>query len=282
MSGPFLFPDLSAGDIASPNFNALAAMPNVIGCVLKATDGTVYDSSWFIRNWPLLRAAGGSRTGSTWFRGAYHFLRQAESGAAQAHVCLSVIAAAGGMDDDDMMIIVDVEGDGWTPALARQIAGDFDAYVFAATGRHCILYADGDIGIGPDIGFAKIWTPHPQRLADWSLAQMVAFQYAGDGSYYNPSAFPAQGRYPLSVPGWSTSNGKPGVDFSVVTNSVGSYETDINAARLALTGSSGSTSFWWKLIGSTFIGGALFVAWLRYMRGRTPATPPALPPGPTP
>ncbi len=277
MAGPFLFPDISAGDIKAPSFTALAAMPNVIGCVLKATDGTRYDSSWFIHNWPLLRAAGGSRTGASWFRGAYHFLRQAETGAQQAQVFLATLAAAGGLDDDDMMPIVDVEGAGaagtapdreWNPAIARQVATDFAAYVKGAIGRDCILYANGDTGIGPKDGFPVIWTPHPARLASWPAEQMAAFQYAGDGKYYNGGSLPATQRFPLNAPGWVTSNGKPGVDFSVVMNGL-DFETDLSAARRKLTGASG---FSWKTWGLVALGVAALggVIYLGRREGRLP------------
>ena len=105
-----LLVDVYSKDLGGkPNWQAAADAPNVVGGIIKATEGTNFDTTWFDKNWPLLREVGGDRYGQTWFRGAYHFLKFNRDGVAQANFFLDAIDNAGGFDEGDIIPIVDVE-----------------------------------------------------------------------------------------------------------------------------------------------------------------------------
>ena len=76
--------------------DAVAAAPDFVGGIIKATQGTNYAPQWFDTNWAKLKDAGGDRYCQDWFRGAYHFLNLQEDGTAQADYYLTKIDKAGG------------------------------------------------------------------------------------------------------------------------------------------------------------------------------------------
>ena len=239
--GPFFLVDFGHG-LGSPEFPALVRATNIVGAILKVSQGTSSQwPSWFNKQWRRARDAGGGRYGSTWFRGAYHFATPAD-GARQADFALDAIEAAGGWDDGDMPLAWDIEGDAWNDdkALRRRVSSKFAARVLQRTGRRPMLYGNGDIGIGADDGFDTMWTPHPRRLAPWPAARFRIYQYAGlnNGtvSYYDPRGIPARKGFPLRVPGWGSSHG---TDMNVVLNG-GNALTDVRKLRSVLTGKNGS------------------------------------------
>jgi hypothetical protein len=76
--GPYLLVDLYPGDEGPhPPWDVLVNSPLFVGAIIKASQGVsgwYNDRGWFKTNWPALREAGGARSGTTWLRGAYHFL----------------------------------------------------------------------------------------------------------------------------------------------------------------------------------------------------------------
>lgn len=218
LTGPFFIPDFGHG-LGSPEFDALARVPNIVGSILKVTQGTgAAWPAWFNTHWPRARAAGGARYGSTWFRGAYVF-GTPDDGVRQCDFALDQIDRAGGWGPGDMPLAWDIEGDAWRDdkALRRRVSAAFAARYYQRTGRQAMLYANGDIGIGPDDGFNILWTPHPRRLGVWPASRFVVYQYAGlnNGrvSYYDPSSVPARRGFPLRIAGWGSSHG---TDMNVV------------------------------------------------------------------
>lgn len=219
---PILLVDLFHGDLGKlPDFAAVVAAPGYAGAILKATEGTAYaKASWLVANWPRVRAAGGARYGVSWFRGAYHFLRFGEDGAAQADFYLATIDAAGGWAEGDLLPIVDVELGGDThpnrKASAQQIVDRtraFTARVTARTGRDVILYGRGamrDKKITDHMGCRWLWNPSYTALmkretierVGWTVPEVAMWQYCGDGDGHLAG-------YPTSVPGFGE------VDISV-------------------------------------------------------------------
>ena len=233
-TGPFFLSDIYSGDIKEPDFGALVAATNIVGVILKVTQGTSYDTAWFLKNWPKARAAGAERYGSTWFRGAYHFGVPTD-GAKQADYALDTIERAGGWSGGDLPLAWDIEGNAWkdNDALRRKISMQFAARYLQRTGQKPYLYANGDIGIGPDDGFSMLWTPHPKRLGKWPVAKWPLYQYAGDGEYYDPLGIPAKKKFPLYIPGWGK---PPGEDMNVVLEKTGNACADLSRVRELLTG----------------------------------------------
>ncbi len=264
-TGPFFMVDFGRG-LRTPEWDALTRGPNVVGAILKVSQGLVYDTRWFREQWSRARAAGGARYGSTWFRGAYHFATPGDGspahGAAQADYALDTIDAAGGWGDGDIPLAWDIEGDAWNDdkALRRRVSMGFAERVYRRTGRQPWLYANGDIGIGADDGFSIMWTPHPKRLAPWPVSKFGLYQYAGlnDGrvSYYDPSGIPAQRGFPLRIDGWGSSHG---TDMNVVIGRDGRALT--SAAELAPRLTGNTLGFWRRIAFALgFVAGARAVS----------------------
>lgn len=232
---PFFVADVYSEDLGPlPNFDALIAAPNVVGCILKATQGTSYLPNWFLANWPRVRAAGRSRYGSSWFRGAYHFANPTPGGAAQADFCLGAIERAGGWSSGDMPLFYDLEGSAWSsPAQIIDVASSFADRVKQRTGRTPCLYTGAavrDRGITDKMGYRGLWTPHlDMSRAGWSLSEYKLWQYAGDGKLYDPAS--AKYGFPTYIPGWG------GTDMSVVMSG-GSFAGSLGAVRDVLIGGS--------------------------------------------
>ena len=110
MEGRSLIVDLYSGDLCGkPNWEAVIAAESFVGAIIKATEGLAFDTSWFSTNWQLLKSISPERYGTTWFRGAYHFLKFGQSGKDQADFFLKAIDDAGRFDVGDIIPIVDVE-----------------------------------------------------------------------------------------------------------------------------------------------------------------------------
>jgi GH25 family lysozyme M1 (1,4-beta-N-acetylmuramidase) len=209
---PYLFVDLYAGDVSGhPAWQVLATTPHYYGAVIKATEGLHYAPPWFDDNWKRLRSVTPARYGLTWYRGAYHFLRFAESGKAQADFYLAALNRAGGLTEVDIMPIVDVElGGERNPnrrATAQQVIDCTSAWaerVKSVTGRRVMLYGRGamrDLGIRDRMGCDVVWNPSYTAtmkmtgLEAWSTDDVAAWQFGGDG-VGNPSVH----QLPLKVP----------------------------------------------------------------------------------
>ena len=236
MAGPFFIVDLSAHEGQQPNFNAIAAAPNHVGCIIKATQGVSYAPSWFTENWPRVRAAGGARYGSSFFRGCYHYAEPTPSGAMQADYLLRAVDRAGGWGDGDMPPAWDLEGAKWT---SRQqivdVSSQFADRVKQRLGRTPILYTGSTwrkFGVKERAGFNAMWTPHMDLMVPfgWPNASVILHQYVGDGKYYSPVSKPAKLGYPTEVPGMGAK-----IDMNVVMDG-GSPATSIERVRAILMG----------------------------------------------
>jgi hypothetical protein len=201
---------------ARPPWEQLAAAPNYAGAILKATEGVVYArASWFVDNWPRLRAAGGARYGSSWFRGAYHFLIFGREGARQADHYLDTVDRAGGWDRGDLLPIVDVERVGENHPNHRasrqeviDVVSAWVARVKARTGREVMLYGRGamrDLGIVSRMGAARLWNPGYTRSMPattsigWPAELVALWQYTDGRTNLTP--------YPATVPGFGAVDG---------------------------------------------------------------------------
>lgn len=220
---PMLLVDIYWNDLgARPPFEAVAAQPGYAGAIIKATEGTSYAKAhWFETNWSRVRDAARERYGTSWFRGCYHFLTFAKSGAAQADYYVRTIERAGGFDHGDLLPIVDVELGGPSNsnqrATARQIIDVTTAFanrVTSLTGRAVTLYGNGamrDRGIRNRMGCDWLWIPRytatlPRSMyerAGWTLDRVWGWQYCGGGDG-------ALAHYPRTVPGFGA------VDISVI------------------------------------------------------------------
>ena len=224
-----LYPDDLGGH---PKWDAVVQAPEFIGAIIKATESTAFDVNWFNKHWPAVKDAGGDRYGTTWFRGAYHFLKFNKSGIDQADFYLKTIEGAGGFDVGDIIPIVDVElGNDGQPdehgrthprnsnwdASAQQIIDcttEWAERVKSVTGQQVMLYGNGamrDKGIKDRMGCDWLWIPRytatlPKEMyerAGWELSRVAMWQYCGDGA----AALPG---YPNTIANF----GK--VDISVV------------------------------------------------------------------
>lgn len=243
-SGPFFLPDIYSEDLgAAPNFAALAMQPRVVGCILKATQGVSYAPAWFTNNWSRAKAAGGSRYGSSWFRGCYHYATPDASGTAQADFVLAAIDRAGGWSDNDIPPAWDVEdgnakiwtGRGVTKQQVVDISSQFCERIKSRIGRAPILYTGAtwrEYGITDRAGFSQMWSSHLNKMEPfgWPNSSYAMWQYAGDGKYYNPGT--AMLGYPTSVPSWGAT------DMSVVMSG-GAAANSIDEVRKVLTGKGG-------------------------------------------
>lgn len=228
-----LLVDVYSGDLKGrPNWPAVVAAPNFVGGIIKATEGTAFNTDWFQKNWRAVKEVGGDRYGTTWFRGAYHFLLFRHDGAKQADFYLSTIEKAGGFDVGDIIPIVDVElGNNGEPDengkvrprhsnwdySGQQIIDCTSAWaerVRSETGQQVMLYGNGamrDKAIKDRMGCDWLWIPRYTRTlpremyerAGWDLPSVAMWQYCGDGTA-------ALEGYPREVPDF----GK--VDINVV------------------------------------------------------------------
>jgi lysozyme len=228
-----LLVDVYSGDVnGRPNWDAVVGAPNFVGAIIKATESTSFDVSWFKRNWAALKDVAADRYGTTWFRGAYHFLKFNKDGAAQAEFYLRTIEGAGGFDVGDIIPIVDVElghdgqpdaqgrtrprNSNWD-ASAQQIIDCTSAWankVKSETGQQVMLYGNGamrDKAISERMGCDWLWIPRytatlPAKMyqrAGWDLPNVAMWQYCGDGEASLPG-------YPREIPDFGA------VDISVV------------------------------------------------------------------
>jgi GH25 family lysozyme M1 (1,4-beta-N-acetylmuramidase) len=228
-----LLVDVYSLDLAGkPNWEAAAAAENVVGAIIKATEGLAFDTTWFGKNWPAVKDVVPDRYGTSWFRGAYHFLKFNKDGADQADFYLKAIDEAGGFDVGDIVPIVDVElGNDGSPdekgrvhqrnsnwdASGQQIIDCTSAWaerVKSVTGQQAMLYGNGamrDKGIKDKMGCDWLWVPRytaklPAEIytrAGWDLENVALWQYCGGGTAELPD-------YPKEIAGF----GK--VDISVV------------------------------------------------------------------
>ena len=236
MAGPFFIVDLSAWEGPRPNFDAIVAARDHVGCIIKATQGVTYSPSWFTENWPRVRAAGGDRYGSSWFRSCYHYAEPTPSGTAQADYLLRAVDRAGGWGPGDFPPAWDLEGPKWT---SRQqivdVSSQFSERIQQAIGKAPILYTGSvwrKFNVQEKSGFDKMWTPHMDLMArvGWRNESIVLHQYVGDGKYWSPSSQPAKLGYPTSVPGLSAK-----VDMNVVMDG-GAPATSIERVQAVLFG----------------------------------------------
>jgi hypothetical protein len=259
-SGPFFIPDIYENDLGpAPNFDALAAQPSIVGCILKATQGVSYAPAWFTQNWPRVRDAGGSRYGDSWFRGCYHFGTPAASGSDQADFLLAAVDRAGGWSDGDMPPAWDLEGSAWSSAQQiLDISSQFAARIKSRLGKTPILYTGAtwrQFGITDRAGFDRMWSSHLNLMEPfgWPDSSYALYQYAGDGKLYNPAT--AMFGYPTTIPGWG------GTDMSVVMSG-GVAAADISSVKSVLTGKS-------SIVAPLLIGAALFAVALALSRYRS-------------
>lgn len=206
--GPFFIPDLSEWEGPLPNFDAIAAQPNMVGCIIKATEGVTYAPPWFTTNWPRVRAAGGARYGKSWLRSCYHYGRPTPDGGMQADYLLAAVDRAGGWGDGDFPPAWDLENSAlWS---SRQqivdVSSQFSARIEQRTGRAPILYTGSTwrkFGVKERAGFKALWSTHMDLMAPygWPNDSIVLHQYVGDGKYWDLASEPAKRGYPTSVPG---------------------------------------------------------------------------------
>jgi hypothetical protein len=230
-SGPYFVADLSAWEGAMPDFPALANDPRMVGCIIKATQGTTYAPPWFMANWSRVRDAGSSRYGDSWFRGCYHFGTPTPSGADQADYLLAAVETAGGWDSGDMPPAWDLEGPPWTSAQQIiDVSSQFCDRIKQLTGKTPILYTGAtwrQYGITDKCGFSQMWSSHLDVMAPygWPNSSYALWQYGGDGKYYDPAT--AAFGYPTTIGGLGA------IDMSVVMDG-GAPATSLDQVRSAL------------------------------------------------
>lgn len=224
---PLLVVDLYRHDLgALPNFDAAVATPGMCAIILKATEGTSYPLGWFTSNWERVRRAAGDRYASSFFRGAYHYLRFDIDGTLQADYYLRAVQRAGGWGAGDILPIVDVERGGEKSpnrddgaAKVTACVRAFVDHVKAMSGRDVILYGRGamrDLGIRDRFGCRYLWDPQygPDLDRDaiervgWQLEDVPLWQYTDGkvGATKTKTGAPL----PHGIPGFGA------VDLSVV------------------------------------------------------------------
>jgi GH25 family lysozyme M1 (1,4-beta-N-acetylmuramidase) len=194
---PYLFADLYEGDAEAPSWTLLATTPQFVGAIVKCTEGLHYAPDWFINAWRGIRNAAPVRYGSTWMRGAYHYLHFTGDGQVQADTYLAHVERAGGWGAGDIVPIVDVERGPANGANAHAGATEvidttsaWAARVREVTGRRVMLYGRGllrDLGIRDRMGCDLVWCPAytadlvRHGVEQWTLDETPLWQYAGDG-----------------------------------------------------------------------------------------------------
>lgn len=248
MAGPFFIPDLSSWQGNLPDFDAIAARPDMVGCIIKSSQGLGpgvspqrgHALTFFRDNWPRVAAAGGERYGSTWFRGLYHFATPNSSGTEQADHVLATVDRAGGWGAGDLPPAWDLEGNEWTSKQqVIDLSAQFAERIYSQLGRRAILYTGSTwrkFGITDRAGFGSLWTPHMDVMAryGWPNETIVLHQYVGTGKYYNRSSEPARLGYPTSIEGIS------GIDMNVVLDG-GVPATSIERVQQIFTGTNDLT-----------------------------------------
>jgi hypothetical protein len=217
---PYLFVDLYSKDLGPhPPWSVLPRTPGFCGAILKAYEGMKFDDGgWFRDNWQAVRDVGGDRYCTSWFRGAYLFLKFAQSGGDQADAYLQAVEAAGGWDRGDILPVIDVELGSETNSNRRATAQQvIDCTTACAgrlreqTGRNVMLYGRGamrDLEINDRMGCDVVWNPAytstmvRHGLEAWGLDDIALWQYCGDGqAAYDklPSEVPGFGKIDISV-----------------------------------------------------------------------------------
>lgn len=236
---PFFVPDISAYQ-TTVNFAAITSRSDIAGVILKATQGMQYAPQWFVDNFPRARAQAGSRYGSTFFRGVYHFGMPNWRGDQQADYCMAHIQRAGGLGAGDMPVAWDLENSSNTSWSSQQqiidISSQFAERIKQHTGKQAVLYAGAlirDQGIKHHMGFGKLWTPHlDMSKAGWPRTQYTLWQYAGGNGFYNP-AYSSYG-FPLTIPGF-IGGGQTQTDMNVVMKN-GTFASSMSDVSSALMG----------------------------------------------
>ena len=201
--------DLYELDVHGPvHWDRLYANPAYHFAILKATEGTYYAPQWFVDNYAAIARIAAPTLGTSFFRGAYHYLKFNQRGRDQAHFYLNHIARANLALDGhadaawragDIWPIVDVElggdRDSNRRASAQQVIDcttEFAKTVTEETGRKVILYGNGamrDLRISDKMGCSRLWIPRYTSLlpmwiynrAGWKEEDLFAWQYCGDG-----------------------------------------------------------------------------------------------------
>lgn len=201
MSNPIdsLLIDIYEDDLdGKPDIATLvAAGPPWCGIIFKATEGTYYNGgTWLETYWPLACSLAGSRYGSTWFRGAYHYVNVGEGGATQADYFLKHVQQAGGWGVGDLWPIIDVEEDDQPEDVTQQrvidVVSAWAARILACTGRSPMLYGGSflrSFGITDRMGCQALWIPSytatlpatDYTSMGWTLANTWGWQYCGTG-----------------------------------------------------------------------------------------------------
>jgi GH25 family lysozyme M1 (1,4-beta-N-acetylmuramidase) len=246
----FFIPDLSSWEGNLPNFAAIAAQPDMIGCIIKASEGLSpgvrvdlgHSPTWFADNWKRVLDAGKSRFLSwryrRWFRGCYHFGTPTAKGNVQADYLLDTVEKAGGWTDNDLAPAWDLEGAAWSSAQQiLDVSSQFAERVKQRLGRAPTLYTGSvwrQFGIKDKAGFGAMWSPHLNLMEPygWPNTSYILWQYVGDGKYWNPAT--AVFGYPTSVPGLDAK-----VDINVVMDG-GAPATSIDRVQAVLTGHGGA------------------------------------------
>lgn len=214
MPAPILIPDVYSQDAhGRPDWKALAADPRFFGAILKATEGVSFAAAaqWFSPHWSALRTAGGDRYGTTWFRGAYHYLIFADDPDAQADFYLKTVEAAGGFGPGDIMPIIDVErgrdGASNHGASRQQVIDCTSRWVEkvkAALGGSVpvMLYGRGamdELAITDRMGCDYLWAPQYNHVLvstdaiGWPKELVPLWQYTDGRANFTP--------HPASCPG---------------------------------------------------------------------------------
>lgn len=233
---PILLPDLYMGDAnGHPDWTSLSRDPRFSGAIIKALEGISYPKGapWFARQWPSLRAAGGSRYGQAWFRGCYQYLIMEDDGTAQAEAYLAAVAAAGGWGPGDLPPIVDVErgqegstNHGASKQQVIDVTSAWAAKVRAELGGVILLYGRGamnDLGITDHMGCDYLWAPQYNHVLDstdnigWPAELVKLWQYTDGSANFTT--------YPRMAPGIGAT------DLSVFRGSMDDLRALVAAAR---------------------------------------------------
>lgn len=182
-----------------------------VGVDLKVSQGIYYSSgAWLQKYWAQARSLAGSRYGSTWFRGGYHYMQfdTNQKPKAQAEFFLKAIEKAGGWGPGDLNPSVDVEEAnqpaGVTRALVEDYVSEWSLYMLNNIGRRAICYGGSylrELGItshmeclGPWVACYENQLPPKVYTSigypDWK--KVIAWQYSGTdaGVYTAPPGYP--------------------------------------------------------------------------------------------
>lgn len=185
------------------------------GVFLKASEGTYYTGgNWFQQSWQQIIKSAGSTLGSTFFRGAYHYLRTDEDPTQQADLFLGVVKQAGGFLAKDIWPVVDVESAENGDPSSQQIidhTSTFAERVTAVTGKQILLYGNSllhDASVTSQMNCSYLWVARytatlPAEVytgIGWPLSKLWGWQFRGDDD--NAQLKNQNGvLYPNSAPG---------------------------------------------------------------------------------